>query len=1142
MKRITFFLGWMVLLLLCTTPTLYSQSVGINTTVPDGSAALDVTSTTQGILVPRLTTAERTAVSSPATGLLVFDSTTKSFWFYTGSAWTELVTGSAMADNLGNHTATANIQLSGNWLSNDGGNEGVRVDADGNTGIGTNSPAEKLHVSAGNFLVGGIYGEGPDLGTSGAGTRMFFYPKKAAFRAGRTLSTEWDDTNIGDHSIALGREPKASGAQSVAIGSGAEATAEDAVALGYFSRATGVRAFAVGEYATASATNSTAFGYFSLASGTKSFASGEFAKATARNTTAFGYFSQATGDFAFAGGEFAFATGSTSIALGQFATASGAKSHAFGQFATASGDHSFVANRYTTAKSYAETVFGQYNTDYAPVSNTEWNVADRLFSIGNGTTSSLTSDAMVVLKNGNTGIGTNTPVNKLDIEGGVAIGASYAGASTAPSNGAIIQGKLGIGTADPVNLLDIQSASSASASVQSSASTAYLKAVAPSGFETGVNFSTYSSGNSANRWLFGKSNTSESGSNAGSDFFINRYSDAGAYLGQPFRITRSTGYVGIGGILPSTALEVNGTTKTTNFQMTTGAANGYVMKSDASGNAGWTSLSSAITQSASVINSAAQTLPIEEGDIYISSTISGITGNFSSSTVMTLTLNITCAYDGYLTLTLINPDGDEVILYPLNGAVSGDNFTATVFSTEATSKITNASPPYTGTYLPSAGSFDFLVGGAINGTWRLKISNASPAANGTFHNMTLNFAQNTVGDNMGDHMATGNLRLDHHWLSNDGGNEGIRITSGGRVGVGTSAPETDMHIYSGTASAQFLIESASEPTYNLIATASGHEGGNAFLTYDGDYKLRWNIGKSGDSETGNNEGSDFFINRHSDNGAYAGQCFFIDRSTGNVGIGSNTTSAAKLVVNGSASSSIGNYGYLNSSGNNGTGSGTNTYSIYASARIAASEFNAFSDARIKKIRGLSDGRADLQTLLNIKVTDYQLKDSISKGNTLYKKVIAQQVEKVYPQAVTTITDVVPDIYRLSEIKNGRIELKDNALQKGDKVKLIFGERTELVSVTAADASGFSVGLSDEGSVFVYGREVSDFRTVDYEALSMLNISATQELIKMVCTQNETIENLKTANRNMQSDIDRIKAALNITLPADNQLNASSSQR
>ena len=44
--------------------------------------------------------------------------------------------GAGSGDNLGNHTATANIQLGANWLSGDGGNEGIRVDSSGRVGIG----------------------------------------------------------------------------------------------------------------------------------------------------------------------------------------------------------------------------------------------------------------------------------------------------------------------------------------------------------------------------------------------------------------------------------------------------------------------------------------------------------------------------------------------------------------------------------------------------------------------------------------------------------------------------------------------------------------------------------------------------------------------------------------------------------------------------------------------------------------------------------------------------------------------------------------------------------------------------------------------------------------------------------------------
>ncbi|MCB0543503.1 MAG: tail fiber domain-containing protein [Saprospiraceae bacterium] len=51
-------------------------------------------------------------------------------------------------DNLGNHMATQNIQLDGNYLSGDGDNEGVFVDTDGNVGIGNINPTELLHVGS----------------------------------------------------------------------------------------------------------------------------------------------------------------------------------------------------------------------------------------------------------------------------------------------------------------------------------------------------------------------------------------------------------------------------------------------------------------------------------------------------------------------------------------------------------------------------------------------------------------------------------------------------------------------------------------------------------------------------------------------------------------------------------------------------------------------------------------------------------------------------------------------------------------------------------------------------------------------------------------------------------------------------------
>ena len=70
-----------------------TNNVGINTTTPNASAALDVVSTTQGMLVPRMTATQRGRISSPATGLMVYQTDAPAgFYFYSGTAWVSLST------------------------------------------------------------------------------------------------------------------------------------------------------------------------------------------------------------------------------------------------------------------------------------------------------------------------------------------------------------------------------------------------------------------------------------------------------------------------------------------------------------------------------------------------------------------------------------------------------------------------------------------------------------------------------------------------------------------------------------------------------------------------------------------------------------------------------------------------------------------------------------------------------------------------------------------------------------------------------------------------------------------------------------------------------------------------------------------
>ncbi|AXY73260.1 hypothetical protein D3H65_04385 [Paraflavitalea soli] len=105
-----------------------------------------------------------------------------------------------------------------------------------------------VHANGGLF-VGGAYNSSPFPGlvAEGAGTRLLWYPEKAAFRAGDVTGTQWDDANIGWWSVAIGEDTRASGESSVAFGKRCVAAQ--------------VSSFAVGEQNTASGAASVALGY-----------------------------------------------------------------------------------------------------------------------------------------------------------------------------------------------------------------------------------------------------------------------------------------------------------------------------------------------------------------------------------------------------------------------------------------------------------------------------------------------------------------------------------------------------------------------------------------------------------------------------------------------------------------------------------------------------------------------------------------------------------------------------------------------------------------------------------------------------------------------------------------------------------------
>ena len=262
-------------------------------------------------------------------------------------------------------------------------------------GIGTTqpNPSALLHVDLGasstkGLLITGTFNQNAIVPSLGEGARLMYYPGKAAFRAGGVDGLQWNDSNTGIFSMATGRSTVASGGI--------------ATAMGYYTTASGIKSTALGSSSIASGETSTAMGNYTIASGTESTAMGVSSNASGSGSTAMGF---------------------NTFAVGEYSTAMGDNTTAGGAISTAMGSN-------TIAKAYAGLSMGSYNDD-SDNPTIALSPTDRIFQIGNGSSSSVRSNAITVLRSGNTGVGVLDPAYRLDLAGRLRIRSGGTSGSTA---------------------------------------------------------------------------------------------------------------------------------------------------------------------------------------------------------------------------------------------------------------------------------------------------------------------------------------------------------------------------------------------------------------------------------------------------------------------------------------------------------------------------------------------------------------------------------------------------------------------------------------------------------------------------------------------------------------------------------------
>ncbi len=315
------------------------------------------------------------------------------------------------------------------------------------------------------------------------------------------------------------------------------------------------------------------------------------------------------------------------------------------------------------------------------------------------------------------------------------------------------------------------------------------------------------------------------------------------------------------------------------------------------------------------------------------------------------------------------------------------------------------------------------------------------------------------------------------FIRNNASTTTMFMGNNGNIGIGTTAPATKLTIDDGVNTGVYASATISRP-------ANSHTGSHMAFIRSGVQAM--GVGYAPSSNT-------FGFGPGASGIGFSPSYLSIDQNSGQVRI-SSTLGTGMLNIGG-YSSAITWYGSFGTGGFSGADgiNVTQGVSIACTSAILADVFLAFSDRRIKTNLSLTDSVKDLKTLMGIEVTDYQLKDTAANGNAQHKKVIAQQVEEVYPQAVNRQKGVVPDIYQKASVKEGWVQLATD-LKVGERVRLMLPNGDSVEDVLEVRSGSFRTSLkTPTDELVVYGREVSDFRTVDYTAISMLNVSATQQL-------------------------------------------------
>ena len=249
------------------------------------------------------------------------------------------------------------------------------------------------------------------------------------------------------------------------------------------------------------------------------------------------------------------------------------------------------------------------------------------------------------------------------------------------------------------------------------------------------------------------------------------------------------------------------------------------------------------------------------------------------------------------------------------------------------------------------------------------------------------------------------------------------------------------------------------------------------------------------------------------------------QNNGQIGVGLATATVGKIQVSGYVGGSVPTgYYTTHTSGTNiatqSYGASSFAYSIYCSNAVGCNAIGWTSDERIKTEIAVVDDTWALQKVRDIECKEYHYIDPVMRKEQKTIGYIAQDIQQHLPQAVSVITDYVPDEMRPIEnitwtsVEGGfKVIIPSLTFSSEHTRQLLFyvssgtEEGEQRIELTA-DEDNAVIFEQQYSTVFLYGKKVNNFLQIAKDKIYSLHHSAIQEIDRRQTTDNERILELE----------------------------------